>query len=371
MSPYDDIIQNETEMIRRGLAPLVQHGNNQVELAALELRRQRDLEDVAQKNMFTQQMLDRQHLFQGLRDESQQRQSMALLREQGRLVAQRQEAEDERGYRKQVEAEAFRYGVDTKGRSIEEITRLVDAKIAANVKSDVDKRESIAKQIVQLTQNSSLAAKRRITEMALNNPALVATMDPKTVAALKTGAITVDQVINKRQADFWPYIGRLTGVFGTGRVSANQDASAMYSMYASALKEAAERDKDLNPDYPLAIKLSNLNSDLSILDKNIAEQYGRIKNVDLAKGIFGTPAAATPPAPSNPFKFSVPVPGGFPIGVAPAANPLGGILLPPPKPLAGPVPVPVSPSGAVIPAQSGGYSPYIQEYPAREYPNSP
>lgn len=360
-SLYDTIVAINADQIQNGLSPLVQLGKNNAQIAAIELQRQRELQDQAQKNLFTQQLLDRQHQFQSLRDQAQHREQLGYLREQSRLIAERQAADDERAYRKQIEAEAFRYGVETKGKTPEQITKEVDQKVAANVKADLEKRQSIADQIIKLTQQSSLASKQRVTQLALSDPNLLKAMTPETIQKLREGKTQISDVIaNLGKRTLWNQLP-----FTNSRVA---DATAAYNAYAVALKQATEQDKTLNPDFPLAVKLSNLNNDLQILDKNISDQFGRIRNVDLAKGIFSTPAIPTIPAPAaaaNPIGSTIANPmGGFPLSVPTAVNPLQGLGLPPTRPISNvqPLPPPVSSVGDVIPAPGAGL-PYSQEYP--------
>lgn len=358
-SVYDEINAINADQIRNGLSPLVNAGANKIQIAALQLQRQRELQDQAQKNLFAQQLLDRQQRGQSAIEQQRSKSQIEYLREQSKFIAERQAADDERAYRKQIEAEAFRYGVDTKGKSPEQITKEVDAKIASNVKDDIKRREGIANQIINLTQQSSLAAKKRVTQMALSNPSLLTAMDPKTVELLRNGSVTIDQVINKLGSN-WKWFGALRNH------PAARDATAAYNAYAQALKTATEQDKELNPDFPLAVRLSNLNNDLQILDKNISDQFGRIRNADLAKGIFESQQIPKEQQQSqstaNPMGAIAPIPGGFPI-VTPT-NPLG-LALPPTRPL--PVSQPTQPVasrvGAVIPAVQGGpYGSVADEY---------
>jgi hypothetical protein len=92
-STFDYINALNAQQMSHPLGPLTDISQNDAALAAYELKRQQDLQDMAQRNFFTQQLVAQQHQFQQTQAQKQQRSQMGLLEKGAQLRSQEAEKE--------------------------------------------------------------------------------------------------------------------------------------------------------------------------------------------------------------------------------------------------------------------------------------
>lgn len=331
-NPYEELqsfYKINAPLIDNSLAPLVQSGQNDVQLAALQYQRQKQLEDMAQRNFFAQQLVSQQQQFQQSQAQQQQRAQMGLLEKGAQLRSQEAEKEfklrtdekhaDERRKRLQT---LYQYGGDVSPDASDfEIEQNIQDRAGQSLANVFNTMGGLEKQIMAQSEEDPKVTEAKVAQKML--------LDPKFSKLLENYPDLRKQFVDGRVNlnDAYDHIAKTSaGFFGPGSDSRTNTylSAATMAKQALAAEEAANPDARKRPGY-----LQALNS-YQILQKEAAKHIDALRTPDRVLEAVRSLAPTKPvPAASVPSKVQTvfqALQAGQPGAVsAPAAPPAAAV----------------------------------------------
>ncbi len=301
-STFDYINALNAQGLAHPLGPLTDISQNDAALAAYELKRQQDLQDMAQRNFFAQQLVGQQHQFQQTQAQQQQRAQMGLLEKGAQLRSQEAEKEfklrtdekhaDERRKRLQT---LYEYGGNAPANASDfEIEQGIQDRAGQSLANVFNTMGGLEKQIMAQSEEDPKVTHIKLENMVAEDPKFRPILNdyPELKKQFGTGlvdpGVVQDTLLKKTYSIFGPG--------GDARVNAFMLA-LNNAKGALAAQEALNPDAKKRPGY-----LQALNS-YQILQKKAAKDIDVLRTPDRVqeamKGLIPIQTAPPPPPMSK------------------------------------------------------------------------